>query len=108
MAKEKKTKKAKKAKEVASSNPELEIAKINAPVDMFKAVATFGFLAAVMFCIGGPLVIAVSPELGKCIGRMLVIFGGIIGVAVVAFVLWFYWKLSGLGSSSSPVASDQH
>ena len=59
-------------------------------VELFQSVATFGFLAAAMFCLGGPLIIAFAPSLSHCFRCVAIVFSGMASFAIVACVLIFY------------------
>jgi len=65
-----------------------------AKVELFKTVATFGFLSAAMFCLGGPLVLAFAPRLGDTFRCTMTMLSGIAGFAIVGCVLLFYCKLA--------------
>lgn len=62
-------------------------------VELFKTVATFGFLAAAMFCLGGPLILGFAP-LKSCFRHTMTALSGIAGFSIVVCILVFYCKLS--------------
>lgn len=68
-------------------------------VEHFKTAATFGFLAAAMFSLGGPLILVFAPGLDSCFRKTLILAGGVAGFLIVASVLVFYfllvWKFGG-------------
>jgi len=66
---------------------------LNARVELFKTVATFGFLAAAMFCVGGPLTLKFVYNEGLCRDILTVVCGGA-GFLIVLCILMFYCKLS--------------
>lgn len=59
-------------------------------VEMFQSVATFGFLSAAMFCLGGPLILAFAPGLATRFRHAGIVTSGLAGLAVVVCVLVFY------------------
>ena len=63
-------------------------------VELFKTVATFGFLAAAMFCLGGPLILGFAPHLKSCFRHTMIAMSGIAGFLIVVYILVFYRKLS--------------
>ena len=71
-------------------------------VELFQAVATFGFLAAAMFCLGAPLVLAFAPGMANWFRHMGIVLSGFAGFLVVGCVLTFYclFARKGLGSES--------
>lgn len=62
-------------------------------VELFKTVATFGFAAAAMFCLGGPLVLSFTPGLNACLRQALILAAGVAGSLVVACVFVSYFIL---------------
>lgn len=77
----------------AEDKPDLEKAELTTRAELFKAVATFGAFAAAMFCVGGPIILALAPGLHGCFRLIAIGLSGIAGFLVVACVLWFYWRL---------------
>ncbi len=64
-----------------------------AQVELFKTVATFGFLAAAMFCLGGPLILVFAPNLKSCYRQTMTALSGAAGFLIVVCILFFYCKL---------------
>ena len=64
-----------------------------ARVELFKAVATFGAVAAVIFCLGVPLIFAFAPKMKVSCLKILIWVVEFVGFVVVACVLYFYYKL---------------
>jgi len=75
-------------------------------VEMFQSVATFGFLAAAMFCLGGPLVLAFGPNLSRCFRHVMIMANGLAGAAVVACVLYYYYQFASKPAASGPTRDD--
>jgi hypothetical protein len=63
-------------------------------VELFQSVATFGFFAAAMFCLGGPLILALSPNLPHDFRWIAMVASGLAGFAIVSCVLTFYCLLA--------------
>jgi len=82
-----------KAEEAKVAEAKVAIARINAPVELFKTLATFGFAVAAMFCIGSPLILCFAPGLKACFGS-LIVMAGVAGFSVVSGVLVAYFILS--------------
>ncbi len=63
-------------------------------VELFKTVATFGFLASAMFCLGWPLILRFVLGAEGCFRDTLTVLSGIVGFSIVVCILVFYCKLS--------------
>ena len=75
-------------------------------VELFKTVATFSFLAAAMFCLGGPLILGFVPHLKSCFRHIMIALSGITGFAIVVYILVFYCKLS--SEKAKPIDSNMN
>jgi uncharacterized membrane protein (DUF485 family) len=64
--------------------------KLEARVELFKTVATFGFLAVVVLYIGVPLVFGYVPGLSGELGFGPVVIAGYVGIGVVGLVIASY------------------
>lgn len=73
-----------------------------ARVELFKTVATVGFLSATMFGLGGPLVLAFAPRLGDGFRCTMTVLSGIAGFLIVLCVLFFYCRLAGIRMKAEP------
>jgi len=62
-------------------------------IELFKTVATFGFLAAAMFCLGGPLILAFAPGVSPRFRCWMIVLSGAAGFLIVMSVLYFYCRL---------------
>ena len=65
-----------------------------AKLELFKTVATFGFLSAAMFCLGGPAILVFAPGLSKCFRYILIPLSALAGASIVFLVLRFYYTLA--------------
>ncbi len=65
-----------------------------AKIELFQAVATFGWMSAAVFCLGGPLILCFAPGLSKCFRHTMIVISGIAGFAIAACVLVFYCLLA--------------
>jgi len=63
-------------------------------VELFKTVATFGWLSAMAFCLGGPLILCFAPGLSRCFRYTTILLGGVTGFLIVLCVLFFYYRAS--------------
>ena len=66
-------------------------------VELFKTVATFGWLSAAVFCLGGPIILCFTQGLSTCFHYTTIMLGGIAGFLIVLCVMFFYYSLAGIG-----------
>ena len=71
-------------------------------IELFKTVATFGFLSAAMVCLGGPLIVCFAPGLSRCFRYTTILLSGVAGFLIVLCVLFFYSRLAGIRMKAGP------
>ena len=74
-----------------------EMTEREARVELFKTVATFGWLSVAVFCIGGPLILCFAPGLSRCFRCTMILLSGVAGFLIILCVMFFYHRLTGIG-----------